>query len=245
MNRLKREIRAVQALGVLRLSGHVLSGCLLDLGCGRGWLTGKFAESGVFAVGVDKSLQLTRLAKNSVDGCEFLASEGTYLPFRNSVFKTVIINDVLEHLPYSDAIKLMAEAIRTMSKNGKIYVSVMNRWQIIEPHFLVPFMTWLPKQTWNIVHRLKTKNPSAKYTQCYFPYTKARLKLLMHQLHLENEDYTWFYASEKIRHPEQIGNPILRVLVKLFRVLKSNRRLMILAIERVSPLIFVCNAHNQ
>ena len=245
MDRLKREIRAVHALRVLRLSGHALGGCLLDLGCGRGWLTGKFAESGVFAVGVDKSLQLTRLAKNSVDGCEFLASEGTCLPFRNSVFQTIIINDVLEHVPYSDAIKLMAEAIRTVSKDGKIYISVMNRWQIVEPHLMVPLMTWLPKQTWNIVHRLKTKNPSAKYTQRYFPYTKARLKLLMHQLHLENEDYTWFYASEKISHPEQIGSRILRLLAKLLRALKLDRRLIILAAERVSPLIFVCNARDQ
>jgi len=240
MSRQRREIRAVQALRVLRLAGHVINGKLLDLGCGRGWLTKKFSETGVFAIGVDKSLQPIRLAKRGADGCEFLASEARYLPFKDSVFKTIVINDVLEHVPYSDAIRLMTEAVRTMSKDGKIYLSVMNRWQIFEPHLMVPFMTWLPKQTWDVVYSLKVrKHAGIKYTQHYFPYTKARLQLLTQQLQLESDDYTWFYGSEKISQPEQIGSPILRTLVKLFKGLKLDR-LMMKAAERVSPIIFVC-----
>ena len=240
MSRQSREIRAVQALRVLRLAGHTINGKLLDLGCGKGWLTKKFSETGVFAIGVDKSLPLIRFAKRGVNGCEFLASEGRYLPFRDSVFKTIVINDVLEHVSYSDAIRLMTEAVRTMSKDGKIYISVMNRWQIFEPHLMVPFMTWLPKQTWNIVYRLKMRKHGIKYTQNYFPYTKAQLKRLTQQLQLESDDYTWFYASEKILQPEQIGSPILRTLIKLFRVLKLDR-LMIKLAERVSLIIFVCS----
>jgi ubiquinone/menaquinone biosynthesis C-methylase UbiE len=245
LSRQKREIRAVQALRVLGLASHIVNGKLLDLGCGRGWLTKKFSETGVFAIGVDISLQPMRLAKRVANDCEFLASEGRYLPFKDSVFKTIVINDVLEHVSYSDAIRLMAEAIRTMSKDGKIYISVMNRWQIFEPHKMVPFMTWLPKQTWDIVYRtwywLKTrKHISYKYTQYYFPYTKARLERLTQLLQLKSEDYTWFYGSEKIFHPKQIGSPILRTLVELFRVLKLDRLMMNVA-ERVSPIIFVCH----
>jgi len=241
LSRQSREIRAVQALRVLKLAGHAINGKLLDLGCGRGWLTKKFSEAGVFAIGVDKGLQLIRLAKRDANSCEFLASEGRNLPFKDSVFKTIVINDVLEHVPYSDAIRLMTEAVRAMSKDGKIYISVMNRWQIFEPHLIVPFMTWLPKQTWDIVYRLKMrKHIGIKYTQHYFPYTKARLKRLTQQLQLESDDYTWFYASEKILQPEQIGSPFLRTLIKLFRVLKLDP-LMIKLAEKVSPIIFVCS----
>lgn len=197
MSRERREIRATQALRVFKLARHVVDGKLLDLGCGKGWLTKKFSETKVFAIGVDKSLELIRLAKRDASGCEFLASDGDHLPFRDLVFKTIVINDVLEHVPYSDAVRLMTEAVRTMSEDGKIYISVMNRWQIFEPHLMVPFMTWLPKQTWDVVYRFKIRKHGVKYTEHYFPYTKARLKRLTQQLRLESDDYTCFYGSEK------------------------------------------------
>jgi 2-polyprenyl-3-methyl-5-hydroxy-6-metoxy-1,4-benzoquinol methylase len=131
-------MRAIQALNILRLAGHVIDGKLLDLGCGQGWLTKKFNETGVFAVGVDRSIQLIRFAKRDSNGCEFVVSDGSYLPFKDSAFKTIVLNDVLEHIPYSDAISLMEESIRTMLNDGRIYISVMNRWQILEPHLMVP-----------------------------------------------------------------------------------------------------------
>jgi len=240
LSRQSREIRAEQTLKTLKLAGHAIDGSLLDLGCGRGWLTKKFSETGVFAIGVDRSLQLVQFAKREAKGCEFLASDGRYLPFRELVFKTIVLNDVLEHVPYSNAIGLMTEAVRAMSKDGKIYISVMNRWQIFEPHLMVPFMTWLPRQTWDFMYGLKTRKSGVKYTQNYFPYTKARLKLLTQQLQLESDDYTWFYANEKILQPDQIGSSILRTFVKLFKTLKLDRLIIKLA-ERVSPIIFVCS----
>jgi len=226
------------------LAGHVVDGRLLDLGCGQGWLTRKFSETGVFAVGVDKNLQLIRYAKRDNNRCEFVMADGSYLPFKGSVFKTIVLNDVLEHVPYSKANGLMKEAVRALSQNGKIYISVMNRWQISEPHSMIPFMTWLPKQTWDFVYRLKTrKKAGVKYTEQYFPYTKTQLKKLTHQLQLDCDDYTWVYGSQKILKPEQIGSSFLRTLIVIFRFLKIER-LMMKAAERVSPIIVVCNKYS-
>jgi 2-polyprenyl-3-methyl-5-hydroxy-6-metoxy-1,4-benzoquinol methylase len=240
MSRQKRQIRAIQALKILSLAGHVVDGKLLDLGCGQGWLTEKFAATGVFAVGVDKNLQLIRYAKRDNNRCEFVMADGSYLPFRDSVFKTIVLNDVLEHVPYSDAMGLMKESVCTMSNDGRIYISVMNRWQIFEPHLMVPFMTWLPQQMWDVVDKLRTRKfVGTKYTQHYFPYTKARLKRLTQQLQLVSTDFTWVYGSEKICKPEQIGSSILRNLVNLLKALKFDW-LMIKLAERVSPIIFVC-----
>jgi 2-polyprenyl-3-methyl-5-hydroxy-6-metoxy-1,4-benzoquinol methylase len=237
-------MRAVQALKILSLAGHVVDGKLLDLGCGQGWLTKRFGETGVLAVGVDKSLQLISLAKRDGNACEFVVSEGRYLPFRDSIFKTIIINDVLEHVPYSDAMRLVEEAVRTMLNDGRIYISVMNRWQIFEPHLMVPFMTWLPQQMWDIVYKLKTRKfVGTKYTQHYFPYTKARLKRLTQQLQLVSLDYTWIYGSEKIRKPEHIGSSILRLLVKTLGAFRFYR-FMVKVADKVSPIIYVCQKEN-
>ena len=203
-------------------------------------MTEKFGETGVFAVGVDKSLQLIPFAKRDNNGSEFVVSDGSYLPFKDSVFKTIVLNDVLEHVPYSDAMGLMEEAVRTMLNDGRIYISVMNRWQIFEPHLMVPFMTWLPQQIRDMVYKLKTRRfGGTKYTQHYFPYTKARLERLTQQLQLASIDYTWVYGSEKICKPEQIGSSILRNLVKLFKAMKCDWFMIRLA-EKVSPIIFVC-----
>ncbi len=235
----KRQMRAMQALHILQLAGHVIDGTLLDLGCGQGWLTEKFSKAGVYAVGVDRNPELVRFAKREGDNCEFVVSDGGHLPFRDSIFKTVILNDVLEHVPYSDAAALMKDGIRTLSNNGRIYISVMNRWQILEPHLMVPFMTWLPRELWNTVYRLKTRNVGIKYTENYFPYTKAKLRQLTQQSELASQDYTWVYGSEKIRNPGTIGSPAVRTLVKFLKTLKLTG-LMIRLADKVSPIILLC-----
>lgn len=240
-----REIRASQALKVLTLSGHVINGYLLDLGCGQGLLTKKFSDANAFVVGIDKSEHLIRQAKHVVHGCEFIVSDGLYLPFRDLVFNTVIVNDVLEHVPYQDGTQLMKEAIRVLARDGKIYLSVMNRWQIFEPHLRVPFMTWMPKQTWDILYKLKIgKNVRVKYTRRYFPYTKAMFRKLAEQLRLRCEDFTWFYAAEKISDPQQIGSPMLKFLVGLFKKLGLGGFLLVAA-KKVSVLIFVCRPSKE
>ena len=135
----------------------------------------------------------------------------------------------------------MSEAARTLTGDGKIYASVMNRWQILEPHLLVPFMTWLPRQMWDTLYRFKLGEHTAiKYTEAYFPYTKRQLRWLIHHAGLEDEDYTWLYATDKISNPEQIGSPVLRIAVKLIKTIKLDKLAIILA-EKVSVLVFICH----
>lgn len=143
----KREQRAKEAIICLKLTGHnPKSGLLLDLGCGSGYLTRYFLKLGIPAIGVDISRGGIKFAKRKIaPSGSFILADGVKLPFREGYFNTIILNDVLEHVPYNLANSMLNEVKRTLKVDGKLYISVANRYQIREPHTLFPFLTWFPR----------------------------------------------------------------------------------------------------
>ena len=113
----KREQRAKEAITCLKLTGHnPKSGLLLDLGCGGGYLIGYFLKLGIEAVGVDVSR--LKSAKKRVPSGSFISADGVKLPFREESFNTVVLNDVLEHVPYNLANPILNEVKRTLKGDG-------------------------------------------------------------------------------------------------------------------------------
>ena len=151
---LKREQRAKEAITCLRLARHdPKSGLLLDLGCGGGYLTNYFLKLGIEAVGVDVAKGLRNAKKNAPSG-SFINADGVNLPFKDGCLHTVILNDVLEHIPYNLAHPMLDEVRRTLKADGKLYISVTNRYELREPHTGIPFLTWLPRPCWDAICRL-------------------------------------------------------------------------------------------
>jgi SAM-dependent methyltransferase len=82
---------------------------------------------------------------------DFRAVEGT-LPWADGYFDTVTLIEVLEHV--EDEYDSLTEIRRVLSKDGRLYVSVPNRYfpfethgMLIGDHFVqhnVPFITWIP-----------------------------------------------------------------------------------------------------
>ncbi|TET19626.1 class I SAM-dependent methyltransferase [Candidatus Bathyarchaeota archaeon] len=232
----KREQRAKEAVSCLGLTGHDLwSGLLLDLGCGEGFLTGYFLKLGMDVVGLDRVRIRVKLSKERAKGGNFVLADGTKTPFKAEIFKTVILNDVLEHVTYDLAKPLLNEIKRIMKVNGKLYISVANRYQIREPHTLIPFLTWLPKPCWNVICKLIKKRP---YTN-YYPYTIKKLRKLCREVGLIYRNYTWFYAWNKISNIEHIGDPALKKLVNTIRKFKLSKLAYPIA-EKVSIILFIC-----
>jgi 2-polyprenyl-3-methyl-5-hydroxy-6-metoxy-1,4-benzoquinol methylase len=232
-----RELRANHAKNILKKNGVLQYGNLLDIGCGTGAIADFFHKEGAKVIGIDPNSKMIEEAKK-YKSCIFLVQNGTNLQFTNSSFDTIIINDVLEHVPYNQARKLLEEAKRVMNVNGRMYVSIMNRWQIQEPHCRIPFLTWLPKFTWNITYSI-LKRTRKRYTDYYFPYTKQSFLNLAGEAGLKSTDYTGDYGREKINHPEQIGSKSIRLIVKILTKMGLQPQISDLS-ERFSVLIFVC-----
>lgn len=121
---------------------------ILDIGSGEGGTSLVFSENN-FVVSVDLSfLRLQRQKanfqiKNSVNGNAVL------LPFSDSSFDVIILQDVIEHL--SDIKNFLSEIKRVLKPKGIIYLSTPNKLSIInilsDPHWGLPLVTIFKRET--------------------------------------------------------------------------------------------------
>jgi SAM-dependent methyltransferase len=65
------------------------------------------------------------------------------LPFPDKSFDVVITNHVLEHVPNQQ--KHIAEMRRVLKDDGLIYLASPNKWWLTDPHYKLPFISWLPR----------------------------------------------------------------------------------------------------
>jgi SAM-dependent methyltransferase len=157
------------------------------------------------------------------------------LPFRDEQFATVILNDVLEHVPYNYAHPMLIEIKRILNLDGVLYISVANRYQIREPHTQIPFLTWFPRIWWSPIRRLIQK----RSYQNYYPYTKRLLRKLCREVGLICKNYTWFYAMNKTSDINHIGDPTLKRVVDFTKKLHLTALAYAIA-EKVSVILFIC-----
>ena len=233
------EQRAQESISCLELAGHDLRcGPLLDLGCGAGYLTGYFLKFGIEVVGVGRAKVHVKFAKNNVKAGDFVLADGAMTPFKTRSFNTVILNDVLEHVPDQLAKPLLHEIKRILRIDGKLYISVANKLQVFEPHTQIPFLTWFPKPCWNALHKLYRKEP-LYYQDTLNPYTIQKLTKLCQQTSFTYKDYTWLYTYNKLSNTQNIKNPLLRKIAKTIKTLKLSKITYYIA-QRLSVIIFVC-----
>jgi ubiquinone/menaquinone biosynthesis C-methylase UbiE len=224
-----------EAIACLKLSRHNLAqGRLLDLGCGSGYLLRYLEKKGINVVGLEINRKRLRIAKMINLDSKLILGDGLKLPLKDNRFHTVILNDVLEHVPYRNAELLLREIWRVLDQKGKLYISVSNKYQIKEPHTLIWFLTWLPRKCYVPILR-KIRQPG----NLIYPYTSKRLKEVCGNAGFTFDDYTWFYARKKIIEISYIGDPLLRKIVTLLGKLHISESLFKIA-AKFSMIIFVC-----
>lgn len=69
-------------------------------------------------------------------------ADATRLPVRPESFDMILLNHIYEHV--SDQAALFREAYRVLKPGGVAYVSAGNRLALMEPHYRLPFLSWLP-----------------------------------------------------------------------------------------------------
>ena len=109
-----------------RTLAEYTKGKLLDLGCGEVPLYQAYKDQITDSICVD-----WRNTQHQNPHLDFECDLSEPLPFRNGEFDTIILSDVLEHLPQPE--KLWKEISRILAKGGRL---IMN----------VPFYYWLHEQ---------------------------------------------------------------------------------------------------
>ncbi len=118
---------------------------ILEVGTGSGGIANYFGThpSGRFAV---ESVDVVdeRLVR---EGYSFRKVEDAALPFPDASFDLAISNHVIEHVGSEfEQRRHLAELRRVLKPGGRGYLAVPNRWMLVEPHYKLAFLSWLPRR---------------------------------------------------------------------------------------------------
>lgn len=120
---------------------------ILDLGCGMGGFSAAASIKQASAISLDPSvahLEITklRLQKHGCQKQALLRGIGESLPFASAGFDTVCAFQVLEHV--NDPERVLSELSRVLRPGGYAFVTYARRFALVEPHYLLPLLTWMP-----------------------------------------------------------------------------------------------------
>ena len=155
---------------------------MLEIGTGSGGIAHYFATHSslnIFVTAVD-----VRDQRLVTEGYQFVQVQDVALPFAAESFDVVISNHVIEHVGDSMAQHHhLCELRRVMKCLGVAYVAAPNRWMLVEPHFHLAFLSWLPRALRTPYLRLMRKG---KNYDCN-PPTLGGLKALLTGAKLSGE----------------------------------------------------------
>ncbi|HEX8803544.1 MAG TPA: class I SAM-dependent methyltransferase [Acidimicrobiales bacterium] len=143
LDRESRRAKAAKIATLVEMRRPLKGTRLLEIGTGGGIITSLLAEH-VGPEGAVWSVDVDDLRTES-DGYEFRLVEGTTLPFDDDDFDVVVSNHTIEHVGGPDEqLDHLREVARVMRPDGIGYLASPTRWALVEPHFKVPMLSWLP-----------------------------------------------------------------------------------------------------
>lgn len=155
----ERGRKATTMLCVLRevLGPNVATSNLLNVGSSSGIVDAILAEAFESVTGIDIDADAIKFARQSFQrpNLHFEQADGLDLPFPDGRFDVVVCCQVYEHVP--DQSRLMAEIERVLRPGGVCYFAATNRFILVEPHYRLWFLSWLPPRFADLYLRLMGK----------------------------------------------------------------------------------------
>jgi ubiquinone/menaquinone biosynthesis C-methylase UbiE len=138
-----RRRKAQKLITLLRRRRPLEGSLLLEIGTGSGVMAADLAV----AVGPDGRVVSVDVCDERVtsQGFDFVPVVGTHLPFPDATFDVVVSNHVFEHVGgRSEQLNHLREMLRVLRPDGLAYLATPNRWGLLEPHYRLPLLSWLP-----------------------------------------------------------------------------------------------------
>ena len=151
--------KANKTIAVLKdYLGTVSNLNLLDIGSSTGIMTNEYSKHFKEVIGVDLDAAAVDYAVNQYrkKNLKFICSPIEGFDLTDASFDVITCSQVYEHVP-SD-VRLLEEIMRLLKPGGVCYFAAVNRFKIIEPHYKLPFLSFLPKQASNIYVRIFTNH---------------------------------------------------------------------------------------
>ncbi len=209
----QRQRKAAKILAVLHnFLGKDLSHIhCLDVGCADGTMLREFAGDFRSAIGIDpaRPVYFTHATPR-------ICARGEALPFPDERFDLVICAQVYEHV--SHPTQLADEIRRVLKPGGVVFFSGPNRYALIEEHYHLPLLSWLPRGVANAYMRITHRGLT--YNIRPMSYKQVRRLWQSFEIH----DYTPKLLQNPAHYhvAERVGMKIPRQLGKFLRPLVPN-----------------------
>ena len=161
---------------------------ILDIGCAYGLILKSLTPADGLGVGIDLDIS----AAEQTDTVTFVRGDAESLPFQSDSFDVVICNHVYEHT--DDASQLVAEIRRVMAADAVCYFAGPNKYEPIEPHYRLPFLSWLPRRIADAYMQISGRG--REYPEK--PYSRRQLRRLL--IDFEVTDYTQRIVRDPARY---------------------------------------------
>lgn len=114
------------------------AGRIADLGSGTGIIRKELeAITGKPIVGIELDTTFVEARERTAAG------DVTRLPLADGALDFALLNHLYEHV--EDQRALFREVRRVLAPGGVAYLSAGNRLMVMEPHYRLPFLSWLPR----------------------------------------------------------------------------------------------------
>jgi SAM-dependent methyltransferase len=151
--------RAERIVHLLRVARVGPSEEILDIGCGYGDIALGLAKLGFQVIGADVFLPGVRAASKAASemglGAMFLMSPVESLALKDQVASIVVCYNIWEHVPNPRI--LLDQITRVLRREGVLFLVVPNRFWIMETHYRLPFLSWLPQRLADSYVRISRK----------------------------------------------------------------------------------------
>lgn len=156
--------------------GDVSNLRVLDVGGSAGVMTEVFADTFREIVELDVDAVAVARGRRECDrpNVKWICGDGTKLPFADASFDCVICNHVYEHIDNQQG--LADEIYRVLKPEGFCYWSAGSRFVLVEGHYKLPFLSWLPHRLADFYMKLAGKQGSYDVTLLSYPKLRRLLR---------------------------------------------------------------------
>lgn len=205
-----REQKARKIVSLLGEERIVSARRILEIGCGSGVIAHALAQLGggrveVHAVDVEDN-------RVETEGYDFTLVESAGLPFDDGTFDIVISNYVIEHVgSRTEQDVHLREIGRVLSATGVAYLGIPNTWRLVEPHYRLPLLSWLPQSLSDRYVRLSGRGT---YYDC-LPLSRPQARRMLARAGFASRDVTLPALREtlEIEHSHRLVTRLVNRLV--------------------------------